>query len=47
MSDYLAGFYPDFVEKEEPRQIILDLGKMITNRSPVKLGFQKLNKYDP
>ena len=47
MSDYLAGFYPDFVEKEEPRQIILDLGKMITNRIPVKLGFQKLNKYDP
>ena len=47
MSDYLAGFYPDFVENEEPRQIILDLGKMITNRIPVKLGFQKLNKYDP
>ena len=47
MSDYLAGFYPDFVEQEEPRQIILDLGKMITNRIPVKLGFQKLNKYDP
>ena len=21
MSDYMAGFYPDFVEKEEPRQI--------------------------
>ncbi|MBP3683362.1 MAG: FAD-dependent oxidoreductase [Oscillospiraceae bacterium] len=47
MPDYMAGFYPDFVEKEEPRQIILDLGKMITNRIPVKLGFQKLNKYDP
>ena len=47
MSDYMAGFYPDFVEKEEPRQIILDLGKMITNRIPVKLGLQKLNKYDP
>ena len=48
MSDYLAGFYPDWVDKEEnPRQIILDLGKMITNRIPVKLGFQKLNKYDP
>ena len=47
MSDYLAGFYPDFVEQEEPREIILKLGKMITNRIPVKLGFQKLNKYDP
>ncbi len=47
MADYLAGFYPDFVEKEEPREIILKLGKMITNRIPVKLGLQKLNKYDP
>ena len=47
MADYLAGFVPDFVEKEEPREIILELGKMITNRIPVKLGFQKLNKYDP
>ena len=33
MADYLAGFYPEWVDKEEnPRQIILDLGKMITNR---------------
>ena len=48
MADYLAGFYPEWVDKEEnPRQIILDLGRMITNRIPVKLGFQKLNKYDP
>ena len=47
MADYLAGFVPDFVEKEEPREIILKLGKMITNRIPVKLGMQKLTKYDP
>ena len=48
MADYLADFYPEWVDKEEnPRQVILDLGKMITNRIPVKLGFQKLNKYDP
>lgn len=48
MADHLANFYPDWVEKEEtPRQIILDLGKMITNNVRVKLGFQKLNKYDP
>ena len=47
MADYLAGFVPDFVENEEPREIILQLGKMITNRIPVKLGLQKLNKYDP
>ena len=45
MADYLADFYPEWVDKEEnPRQVILDLGKMITNRIPVKLGFQKLNK---
>ncbi len=47
MADYLAGFVPDFVENEEPREVILKLGKMITNRIPVKLGFQKLTKYDP
>ena len=48
MADYLAGFYPDWVDKEEnPRQVILDLGKVITNRIPVKLGLEKLNKYDP
>ena len=47
MADYLAGFVPEWVEKEEPREIILKLGKMITNRIPVKLGFQKLTKYDP
>ncbi len=46
--DPLAGFYPDWVDEvEEPRQVILDLGKMITNNVRVKLGFQKLNKYDP
>ena len=47
MADHLAGFVPDFIEKEEPREIILQLGKMITNRIPVKLGMQKLTKYDP
>ncbi|MBP3700054.1 MAG: FAD-dependent oxidoreductase [Oscillospiraceae bacterium] len=47
MADYLAGFVPEWVEKEEPREIILKLGKMVTNRIPVKLGFQKLTKYDP
>ena len=47
MADYLAGFVPEWVENEEPREIILKLGKMITNRIPVKLGFQKLTKYDP
>ena len=40
--DYLAGFVPDFIENEEPREVILKLGKMVTNRIPVKLGMQKL-----
>ncbi len=47
MSDYLAGFYPDFVEQEEPREVILKLGHMITNRIPYKLKLKKLTKYDP
>ena len=47
MEDYLAGFVPDFVEKEEPREVILKLGHMITNRIPYRLGLKKLTKYDP
>ena len=47
MADKMAGFVPDFNENEQERPIILELGKLITNRIPVKLGFQKLTKYDP
>lgn len=47
MADYLADFVPDFIEKEEPREIILKLGHMVTNRIPYKLGLKKLTKYDP
>ena len=47
MSDYLADFVPDFVEKEEEREVILKLGKMVTNRTLHKLGLKKLTKYDP
>ena len=47
MADKMAGFVPDFIENEQERPVILELGKMITNRIPVKLGFQKLTKYDP
>ena len=36
MADYLAGFYPEWVDKEEnPMQIILDLGKMITRKAGI------------
>lgn len=48
MADYLANFYPEWVDEEkEPREIILKLGKAITNNIRVKLGLQKLTKYDP
>ena len=47
MSDYLADFVPDFVEKDEEREVILKLGKMVTNRTLHKLGLKKLTKYDP
>ncbi len=47
MADHLAGFVPDFVENEEPREVILKLGHMITNRIPYRLGLKKLTKYDP
>ena len=47
MADHLADFVPDFIEKEEPREVILKLGHMVTNRIPYKLGLKKLTKYDP
>ncbi|MGN1016016.1 MAG: FAD-dependent oxidoreductase [Faecousia sp.] len=47
MADHLADFVPDFVEKEEPREVILKLGHMVTNRIPYRLGLKKLTKYDP
>ena len=46
-ADKLAGFVPDWVEQEEEREVILKLGKMVTNRIPYRLGFKKLTKYDP
>ena len=47
MADHLADFVSDFIEKEEPREVILKLGHMVTNRIPYKLGLKKLTKYDP
>ncbi|MBQ8216440.1 MAG: FAD-dependent oxidoreductase [Oscillospiraceae bacterium] len=43
----MAEYVPAFVENEEPREVILKLGAMITNRIPIKLGLKKLTKYDP
>ena len=32
---------------KEPREVILKLGKMITNRIPIALGLEKLSTEDP
>ena len=43
----MAEYIPEFVEKEEQREVIIKLGHMITNRIPYRLGLKKLTKYDP
>ena len=43
----MAEFIPDFIEKEEEREVIIKLGHMVTNRIPYRLGLKKLTKYDP
>ena len=48
--DRLGDFYPDWVndlKDEELRPEILKLGKVITDRAKIKLGLQKVTKYDP
>ena len=48
--DNLGDFYPDWVKDlkdEDIRPEILQLGKVITDRAKIKLGLQKITKYDP
>ncbi len=48
--DNLGDFYPDWVNElkdEDMRPEILKLGKMITDRAKIKLGLEKITKYDP
>ena len=48
--DNLGDFYPDWVsdlKDEDLRPEILQLGKVITDRAKIKLGLQKITKYDP
>ncbi len=48
--DNLGDFYPDWVndlKDEDIRPEILELGKLITDRAKIKLGLQKITKYDP
>ena len=47
MADYLGDFVPDYIENQKPREVILKLGHLVTNRIPYKLGLKKLTKYDP
>lgn len=47
MADHLAGYIPEYIEKEEEREPIVRLAKMITDRVPQKLGLEKITKYDP
>lgn len=47
MTDPLAGYIPEYIEKEVEREPIVKLAKMITDRVPQKLGLKKITKYDP
>lgn len=47
MADHLAGYIPEYIEKEVEREPIVKLAKMITDRVPQKLGLEKITKYDP
>ena len=47
MTDPLAGYIPEYIEKEVEREPIVRLAKMITDRVPQKLGLKKITKYDP
>lgn len=47
MTDYLAGYVPEYIENEVEREPIIKLAKLITDRVPQKLGLKKITKYDP
>ena len=48
MADKLAGFVPDTMNNDEPiREPIVRLGKLITDRLPVKIGKEKITKESP
>ncbi len=48
--DHLGDYYPAWVAElkdEDVRQPVIKLGTMITDRAKIKLGLQKVTKYDP
>lgn len=48
MADKLVGFVPDTMNNDEPlREPIVRLGKLITDRLPVKIGKEKITKEAP
>ncbi|MDO4620399.1 MAG: FAD-dependent oxidoreductase [Lachnospiraceae bacterium] len=47
LTDKTNGYYPDWVENAEFKPVYAKLGRMITDRIPQKLGFEKIKKQDP
>ena len=47
LTERTEGWYPEWVENEQEREVILKLAKTITSRIPYHLGMKKLTKYDP
>ena len=48
MSDPLGGFVPETVKNDEPaREAVLRLGKVVTDRTEILLGKEKLTKESP
>ena len=49
MADKMLGYAPEwtFDDSIEMREPIIKLGRMITDRIPIVLGFQKITKQDP
>ncbi len=47
LTDRTDGFYPEGILDQPFREPIAKLGKMITDRIPQKLGFEKITQKDP
>ncbi len=47
MADKFLGYVPEWIENEVEREVIVKLGKMVTNRTKQRLGLEKITKYDP
>ncbi len=43
----IDGYYPEWINQHEFKQVYADLGKHVTDRALFQLGIQKLTKYEP